>query len=89
MRLKELPSNRYCVCFQLFDVDCLGNMHQYLVLFGDFKFCSFVYFESHEQFFSYLATVNITGDRAANLDLCLALTAFSNEGSFTCHTYLF
>jgi hypothetical protein len=25
----------------------------------------FVCFESHEQFFSYLATVTITGDRAA------------------------
>jgi hypothetical protein len=43
-------------------------------------------FESHEQFFSYLATVTITSDRAANLDLCLALMAFSSEGSFTCHT---
>jgi hypothetical protein len=49
--------------------------------------CLFVCFETHEQFFSYLATVTITGDRAANLDLCLALTAFSSEGSFTCHTY--
>jgi hypothetical protein len=49
--------------------------------------CLFVCFESHEQFFSYLATVTIAGDRAANLDLCLALTAFSSEGSFTCHTY--
>jgi hypothetical protein len=29
----------------------------------------FVCFESHEQFFSYLATVTITGDGAANLDL--------------------
>jgi hypothetical protein len=45
------------------------------------------YFELHEQFFSYLATVTITDDRAANLDLCLALTAFSSGGSFTCHTY--
>jgi hypothetical protein len=44
-------------------------------------------FESHEQFFSYLVTVTITSDRAANLDLCLALTAYSSEGSFTCHTY--
>jgi hypothetical protein len=49
--------------------------------------CLFFCFESHEQFFSYLATVTIAGDRAANLDLCLALTAFSSEGSFTCHTY--
>jgi hypothetical protein len=47
----------------------------------------FICFESHEQFFSYLATVTIAGDRAANLDLCLALTAFSSESSFTCHTY--
>jgi hypothetical protein len=49
--------------------------------------CKFVCFELREQFFSYLATVTITGDKAANLDLCLALTAFSSEGSFTCHTY--
>jgi hypothetical protein len=49
--------------------------------------CLFVCFESHEQFFSYLATVTIAGDRAANLDLCLVLTAFSSEDSFTCHTY--
>jgi hypothetical protein len=47
----------------------------------------FVCFELHEQFFSYLATVTISGDRATNLDLWLALTAFSSEGSFTCHTY--
>jgi hypothetical protein len=46
-----------------------------------------VCFESQEQFFSYLATLTITGERAANLDLCLALTTFSSEGSFTCHTY--
>jgi hypothetical protein len=40
-------------------------------------FCLFVCFESHEQFFSYLATVTIAGDRAANLDLCLALTVLA------------
>jgi hypothetical protein len=45
----------------------------------------FVCFESHEQFFSYLAAVTITGDRAANLDLCLALMAFSSEGSYVPH----
>ena len=44
--------------------------------------CLFVCFETHEQYFSYLTTVTITGDMAANLDLCLALTAFSSEGSF-------
>jgi hypothetical protein len=37
----------------------------------------FVCFVLHEQFFSYLATVTIIGDRAANLDLCLTLTAFT------------
>jgi hypothetical protein len=37
--------------------------------------CLFVCFESYEQFFSYLATVIVAGNRAANLDLCLALTA--------------
>jgi hypothetical protein len=41
----------------------------------------------HEEFFSYLAGVTIAGDKVANLDLCLALEAFSSEGSFTCHTY--
>jgi hypothetical protein len=47
----------------------------------DFNFvivCLFVCFELHEQLFSYLATVTITGDMAANLDLCLAPTAFSS-----------
>jgi hypothetical protein len=37
--------------------------------------------------FSYPVAVTITGDGAANLDLCLALMAFSSEGSFSCHTY--
>jgi hypothetical protein len=46
-----------------------------------------VCFEPPEQFVSYLATVTITGDRAANLTICLPLTAFSSEGSFTCHTH--
>jgi hypothetical protein len=46
----------------------------------------FVCFGPHKQFFSYLTAVTITSDRSANLDLCLALTAFSSEGSFTCHT---
>jgi hypothetical protein len=56
--------------------------------FSDLYFVKdFVCFESHEQFFSNLATVTINGDGAANLDLYLALTAFSSEGSFTCHTY--
>jgi hypothetical protein len=50
-------------------------------------FCLFDCFESDEQFFSYLATFTNAGDRAANLDLCLALKAFSSEGSFTCHIY--
>jgi hypothetical protein len=49
--------------------------------------CVFVCFELHELFFNYLAIVTITDDRAANLDLCFALTAFSSEDSFTCHTY--
>jgi hypothetical protein len=44
-------------------------------------------FELHEEYYSHLATDSINGDRAANLDLCLALMAFSSEGSFTCHTY--
>jgi hypothetical protein len=48
------------------------NIHFQLCLF-----VCFVCFESHEQFFSYLATVTITGNRAANLNLCLALTALA------------
>jgi hypothetical protein len=46
-----------------------------------------LFFNPMEQFFSYLAVVTIAGDRAANLDRCLALTVLSSEGSFTCHTY--
>jgi hypothetical protein len=42
--------------------------------------------EPHEQFFSYLAAVAITGDRDANLDLCLAVMASRCKGS-TCNTY--
>jgi hypothetical protein len=47
----------------------------------------FVYLLPPEQFFSYPTAVTITGDRAANLDLCLAHMAFSSKGSFSCHTY--
>jgi hypothetical protein len=47
----------------------------------------FVCFELQEEFFSYLTTDTITGDMTCNLDICLTLTAFSSEGSFTCHTY--
>jgi hypothetical protein len=32
-------------------------------------------------------TVTFGSDRAANSDLCLGLTAFSSEGSFTWNTY--
>jgi hypothetical protein len=39
-------------------------------------------FEPHEQFFSYLAIVTINSDWAANLNICLALTACSSEGFF-------
>jgi hypothetical protein len=46
-------------------------------------FVCFVY--PPKQVFSYLAAVTITGDRAANLDLYVALMAFSSEGSFMCH----
>jgi hypothetical protein len=37
--------------------------------------------------FQLSSAVSIPGDRAANLDLCWALVAFSSEDSFTCHTY--
>jgi hypothetical protein len=49
--------------------------------------CLFVCLSRTSNCFSYLATFTITDDRAANLNLCSALTAFSSEGSFTCHTY--
>jgi hypothetical protein len=49
-----------------------------LSIYEDFFCFLFVCLESHEQFFSYLATVTIAGDRDAKLDLCLALTAFSS-----------
>jgi hypothetical protein len=37
--------------------------------------CLFVCLKPHEQFFSYLAAVTITGDRAANFGLCSVLRA--------------
>jgi hypothetical protein len=43
--------------------------------------------EPRERFFSYLAAVTITADRATNLDLYLLLTAFSKERSFTWNTF--
>jgi hypothetical protein len=36
---------------------------------------------------AFLAAVTITYDSVANFDLCIALTAFSSDGSFTCHTF--
>jgi hypothetical protein len=49
-------------------------------------FCLFDCLSPQEQFFGYLAAVANTGYRAANLDLCLVLMAFSSGGSFTYHT---
>jgi hypothetical protein len=46
-------------------------------------FCLIDCLYSLEQFFSYLTAVTITCDRAANLDLCIALVAFSSEGFFS------
>jgi hypothetical protein len=44
------------------------------------RFVCFVF--SHvSNFFSYPTAVTITGDRAAYLDLCFELKAFSSEGS--------
>jgi hypothetical protein len=40
----------------------------------------------HEQYFSYLAAVTVTGLQIVYLDSCLALMAFSSEGPFTYHT---
>jgi hypothetical protein len=36
-------------------------------------------FSHIEHFFSHLAAITITSDRAVNLDSCFALTAFSSE----------
>jgi hypothetical protein len=50
-------------------------------------FCLFVTLFVYSRLSSYPAAVTITGNRAANLHLCLALMVFSSEGSFSCHTY--
>jgi hypothetical protein len=42
----------------------------------------FVCFEPHENFLSYLTAAAIASEMAVNLDLSLALTAFSREASF-------
>jgi hypothetical protein len=49
-------------------------------------FCLFVH-SRLSNFFRYLTAVTITGVRAANVDLWVALMVFSSEGSFSCHTY--
>jgi hypothetical protein len=47
---------------------------------GDFRIDCFICLI--EQFFSYLAAVTITGDRAANFGLCSVLRAFEQGGIF-------
>jgi hypothetical protein len=63
----------------------LTYLKKAFVLFVCLFVRSFVCLQPPEQFFSYPAAV--TSDRAANLDLCLALVSFSSEGSFSYHTY--
>jgi hypothetical protein len=46
----------------------------------------FVCFELREQFFSYLVTVTIASDRAANSDLCLALRLLPVKKNLLCAT---
>jgi hypothetical protein len=76
-------------CIQPPTPQCTQPTPQYLNIPNLFlNFCLFV-LSRKSYFFNYLATVTTTGDRAANVDLCLALTAFSSEGSFTCHTYCY
>ena len=66
-------------------LSCTSN--DFFKVSGGCSLCLSVCLASHEQYFSYLATVTNAWDRAANLDLCLALTTFNSEDSFTCHTY--
>jgi hypothetical protein len=47
-----------------------------------FIYYLFVCLKPHEQFFSHLAAVTITGDSAANFGLCSALKAFEQGGIF-------
>jgi hypothetical protein len=51
------------------------------------KICLFVLFIAAWAIFQLSSGCHKIGDRAANLDLCLALMAFSSEGSFSGHTY--
>jgi hypothetical protein len=46
-----------------------------------YMFFGFCCLELPEQFFSFSAAITITGDRAVNLDLYLALIAFNSEVS--------
>jgi hypothetical protein len=75
----------YCdVCIVL----CSRLIFRNQTLPEDFKDCFvWLFLAQRAIFFSYLAAVTITGDRAANIDLCLALTAFNSGGSFAYHTY--
>jgi hypothetical protein len=61
---------------KIWDINLLLMLYPHLTgKIQNSEVCLF-YFESHEQFFSYLATVTNTGDKAANLDLCLGAYGF-------------
>jgi hypothetical protein len=97
---QDLPTTRQELChWAMLLIDCFTSLsrilhlHGYVTICGDCDWYSFKYedivwfFIAAWACFSYPATDTITGDRAANLDPCLALLAFSSEGSFSCHTY--
>jgi hypothetical protein len=89
-KVQPLPSLSTCVINRAYSKSTSLNSPIFKVKLASLSClytCLFICFESHEQFFSYLATVTITVDEAVNLNLRLSLTAFSSEGSCTCHTY--
>jgi hypothetical protein len=60
-----------------------GQSGNWLCLFVCLYVCLFI---TARSIFRLYGVCYITGDRAANLDLCLALMGFSSKGSFTRYT---
>jgi hypothetical protein len=76
-----------CIWLNLLIYNCWQLCPFYLDIIKHYNLL-FVVYSRLSNFFSYPAVFTITGDRVTNLHLCLALAAFSSEGSFSCQHLL-
>jgi hypothetical protein len=57
-------------------------VYMHRLILSDSTCLLFICLKPHEQFFSYLAALTITGDKAADLGQCSAFRAFEQGGVF-------